>query len=176
MMWTLAYLVSVVGINVAFSSRPDLDLLWSVLVGLIFIFRDMMQRRLGHWSVAIMGAALAVSYLMADPFVAIASACAFAASETTDWLVFTITRRPLADRLFLSAGLSIPLDTAIFFGMIGLWAPLPWALAIASKFSGVAVVYLIMRRSAVTNLAHRRLGVGSCVGDPYCEICGRVQR
>lgn len=148
-MWIVAYLASVVGINVAFSFRPDLDWLWAVAVGLIFIFRDMVQRQIGHWSLAVMAGGLVISYLMADPFVALASACAFAFSETTDWVVFTVTRRSLADRLFISSGFSIPVDTAIFFGMIGLWAPLPWAIALASKMSGVLVVWMAMRGKEV---------------------------
>ena len=146
MIWIAVYLVSVVGINVAFSFRPDLDWVWSIFVGLIFIFRDMVQRRIGHWSLVFMAIALVISYLMADPFVALASATAFAASETTDWVVFTVTRKPLADRLFISSGLSIPVDTAIFFSMIGVFTPVVWTIAIASKFSGVLVVWLAMRR------------------------------
>lgn len=143
--WILAYLGTIVGINAAFSWHPELDYIWAIGVGLIFIFRDMVQRYVGHWSLAFMALALVVSYLMADPFVAIASATAFAASETIDWVVFTITKKPLADRLFYSAALSIPVDTAIFFGMIGLWAPLPWAIALASKTSGVLAVWLAMK-------------------------------
>jgi uncharacterized PurR-regulated membrane protein YhhQ (DUF165 family) len=145
MAWIATYLLSVVGINIAFSYHPELDWIWSVFVGLIFIFRDMVQRRIGHWSLAIMAIALVISYLMADPVVALASASAFAASETTDWLVFTVTRRPLADRLFLSSSFSIPIDTAIFFGMIGVFEPSLWVIAILSKFSGVFVVWVAMR-------------------------------
>ncbi len=60
-------------------------------------------------------AALVLSYITSDPAIALASATAFAVSECIDWLVFSITKRPLHDRLWISSALSIPLDTFIFF-------------------------------------------------------------
>ncbi|HYG91494.1 MAG TPA: preQ0 transporter [Azospirillum sp.] len=145
MIWLAAYIGSVVAINYAFSMAPHLDLVWSCWVGLIFILRDMVQVRYGHWSLAAMAVGAALSYVLAAPFVAIASVAAFAVSETIDWAVFTITRRPLRDRLWLSAALSVPVDTAIFFGMIGVWSPAVWSASIASKLAGVTVVWLMMR-------------------------------
>lgn len=145
MIWLAAYIGSVVAINYAFSMAPHLDLVWSCWVGLIFILRDMVQVRFGHWSLAAMAAGIALSYVLADPFVALASVAAFAVSETIDWAVFTVTRRPLRDRLWLSAALSVPVDTAIFFGMIGVWAPSVWTASIASKLAGVTAVWLLMR-------------------------------
>ncbi|HYH36875.1 MAG TPA: preQ0 transporter [Azospirillum sp.] len=145
MIWLAAYIGSVVAINYAFSMAPHLDLVWSCWVGLIFILRDMVQVRFGHWSLAAMAVGVALSYLLADPFVALASVAAFAVSETIDWAVFTVTKRPLRDRLWLSAALSVPADTAIFFGMIDVWSPAVWTASIASKLAGVTVVWLLMR-------------------------------
>ncbi len=146
MIWLAAYIGSVFAINYAFSLAPDLDLVWSCWVGLIFILRDMVQVRYGHWSLGAMVVGAGLSYLLADPFVATASVTAFAVSETIDWVIFTITRRPLRDRLWLSAGLSTPIDTAIFFGMIGVWTPTVWLASVASKLAGVTVVWLLMRQ------------------------------
>ncbi|MBP2312230.1 preQ0 transporter [Azospirillum soli] len=145
MLWLAAYMGSVLAINFAFSAAPHLDLVWSCWAGLIFILRDMVQVRFGHWSLAAMLAATVLSFLLADPFVAAASVTAFAVSELIDWLVFTVTRRPLRDRLWLSAALSVPVDTAIFFGMLDIWDPSVWAASFASKLAGVSVVWLLMR-------------------------------
>ncbi len=145
MIWLAAYIGSVLAINYAFSLAPHLDLLWSCWVGLVFILRDMVQVRYGHWSLAAMAVGAGLSYLLADPIVAYASVAAFAVSEAIDWAVFTITKRPLRDRLWLSAALSVPVDTALFFGMIGVWSPVVWSASIASKLAGVSVVWLMMR-------------------------------
>ncbi|AWK87375.1 preQ0 transporter [Azospirillum thermophilum] len=145
MIWLAAYIGSIVAINYAFSLFPHLDLVWSCWVGLVFILRDMVQVRFGHWALAAMLAGTVVSYLLADPFVATASVAAFALSETIDWVVFTVTKRPLRDRLWLSAALSVPADTALFFGMLDIWEPGVWAASFASKLLGVSVVWLLMR-------------------------------
>ena len=145
MIWLAAYIGSVVAINYAFSIAPHLDLVWSCWVGLIFVLRDMVQVRFGHGSLLAMAAGILLSYVLADPFVAFASVAAFAVSETIDWAVFTITKRPLRDRLWLSSALSIPVDTAIFFGLIGVLSPTVWTASIASKLAGVSVVWLLMR-------------------------------
>ncbi|WP_029009533.1 VUT family protein [Azospirillum halopraeferens] len=153
MLWLAAYMGSVIAINIAFSAAPHLDILWSCWAGLIFILRDMVQVRYGHWSLAAMLAACAVSYGLADPFVAMASVTAFAVSEMIDWAVFTITRRPLRDRLWISSAISVPVDTAIFFGMIGIWAPEVWTVALASKLAGITAVWLLMRTRAARTAA-----------------------
>jgi len=145
MIWLSAYIGSILAINYAFSLFPHLDLVWSCWVGLVFVLRDMVQVRFGHWALAAMLTGTVLSYLLADPFVATASVAAFAVSEMIDWLVFTITKRPLRDRLWLSAALSVPVDTALFFGMLDVWEPSVWAASLASKLLGVSVVWALMR-------------------------------
>lgn len=154
MPFLIAYISSVVLINYAFSSAPHLDVIWSAWGGLVFILRDMVQTRYGHGALVAMLAALALSYITSEPAIALASATAFAVSELIDWLVFSITKRPLQDRLWLSSALSIPIDTFIFFGMIGALTPAVVGTALASKFAGVTAVWLIMawrlRKRAIT--------------------------
>ncbi len=145
MLWLAAYIGSILAINFAFSLFPHLDLVWSCWAGLIFILRDMVQVRFGHWALAAMLGGTVLSYLLTDPVVATASVLAFAVSEMIDWAVFTVTRRPLRDRLWISAALSVPVDTAIFFGMLDIWDPAVWAASFASKLLGVSVVWLLMR-------------------------------
>lgn len=144
MFFLIAYISSVVLINYAFSSAPHLDVIWSAWGGLVFILRDMVQTRYGHGALVAMLAALALSYVTSEPAIALASATAFFVSELIDWLVFTVTRRPLRDRLWLSSALSIPVDTFIFFGMIGALTPVIVGTAMASKFAGVTVVWLVL--------------------------------
>lgn len=145
MIWLAAYIGSILAINFAFSLFPHLDLVWSCWVGLIFVLRDMVQVRFGHWALVAMLTGTIFSYLLADPFVATASVVAFAASELIDWGVFTVTKRPLRDRLWLSAALSVPVDTALFFGMLGIWEANVWVASLASKLLGVSAVWLLMR-------------------------------
>src|SRR3954454_17440990 len=144
MIYLVAYIASVVAINYAFSYAPHLDLLWSCWVGLIFVLRDMVQTRYGHWSLAAMIVGGILSYWLADPFVATASVTAFAVSETVDWIVFTVTRRSLKDRLWISSALSIPVDTLLFFGILGLWDATVIGTALASKLAGVSAVWALM--------------------------------
>ncbi|MFH7450956.1 preQ0 transporter, partial [Pseudomonas syringae pv. tagetis] len=78
----------------------------------------MVQIRFGHGAIIAVLVALVLSYVTSDPTSALASATAFEVSECIDWLVFSVTSRPLRDRLWISSALSIPGDTVIFFGMI----------------------------------------------------------
>ncbi|WP_338526103.1 preQ0 transporter [Pseudomonas batumici] len=144
MLFLIAYIASVVLINFAFSAAPHLDIIWSAWGGLVFILRDMVQTRFGHGALVAMVAALLLSYFTSEPAIALASATAFALSECIDWLVFSITRRPLHDRLWISSALSIPLDTFIFFGLIGALTPGVILTALGSKFAGVTCVWLAM--------------------------------
>ena len=144
MLFLIAYISSVVLINFAFSTAPHLDVIWSAWGGLVFVLRDMVQTRFGHGAIIAMLAALVLSYVTSDPTIALASATAFAVSECIDWLVFTITKRPLHDRMWLSSALSIPVDTFIFFGLIDALTTPVILTALLSKFAGVTAVWLIM--------------------------------
>jgi uncharacterized PurR-regulated membrane protein YhhQ (DUF165 family) len=152
MLFLIAYISSVVLINFAFSAAPHLDVIWSAWGGLVFVLRDMVQTRFGHGAILAMLAALVLSYVTSDPTIALASATAFAVSECIDWLVFTITKRPLRDRLWLSSALSIPVDTFIFFGLIDAMTPPVIITALVSKFVGVTAVWLIMAWRARKNV------------------------
>ncbi|MBD1589011.1 VUT family protein [Pseudomonas typographi] len=144
MIYLLLYVASVVLINFAFSAAPQLDVLWSAWGGLVFILRDLVQTRFGHRAVLAMLVALLLSYFTSEATIALASALAFGASECIDWLVFSVTRRPLHDRLWLSSALSIPVDTLLFFGLIGALTPAVAGTSLLSKFAGVSVVWLAM--------------------------------
>jgi hypothetical protein len=71
-----------------------------VAVGLSFTLRDLVQDRLGRaWTLAAIALGAGLSLLVAAPFVAAASAAAFAVSELADMVVYT----PLRARGFARA-------------------------------------------------------------------------
>ena len=144
-----SYVLSVLMINIAFAHWPGLNWLWSIGVGAIFVSRDFCQRSIGHWVLIPMTVGLILSYALASPFVAFASAAAFAVSEATDWIVFTLTKRPLADRVLLSCGLSAPADSFVFLSLIGLLSPVAFWAQVASKLIAACVVWAALTRRRV---------------------------
>lgn len=170
MVWSVAYILSVLGVNLAFSHFPDLDWLWSIAVGSIFVTRDLTQRAVGHWVFVPMAVGLALSYILADPFVALASTIAFAVSESTDWLVYTVTKRPLADRVLWSVAASAPVDSAIFLGMIGAFGWTAFGLQVASKIVAALIVWIGLRWPCHIGF-HRWLNVDVPMGG-WAEKCG----
>lgn len=148
-MWVLIYLVSIVSVNWLFTVIPPIGI-WqptSIIVGLTFIFRDMAQRKIGHWVIPVMVAGGAISYVMADPFVAIASVTAFLISEGVDWLVFTFTKRPLRDRILLSSAVGTPIDSIIFTAMVGILSPANVVVMTVSKMVGAVIVWVGLKRN-----------------------------
>ena len=113
----------------------------SLIVGLIFIARDFAQREIGHKVLGAMAVGAILSYLMADPFVAIASVIAFAISEMVDWGVYTYTKRPLRDRILLSSALGTPVDSAVFLLILGFFSPLGFLLMTLAKMLTAVILW-----------------------------------
>ena len=102
--YTIVYITLIVAVNYGFTVTPLVALpggeKWppiSLLVGFIFVARDFAQREIGHRVIIAMLAAGALSYIMADPFVAAASVAAFLFSEFADWAVYSFTGRSFAE-------------------------------------------------------------------------------
>ena len=152
LLWTALYIGLIVLVNWLFIVVQPVDMgggeMWppvALVVGLIFIVRDFAQRIVGHWVLAAMLVAGILSYFLADPFVAYASVAAFAISELADWLVYSFTKRPFAQRILLSSVLATPLDTIVFLGIMG-WLSAPAVLAMtASKLVGALIVWFLVR-------------------------------
>lgn len=145
----LLYIATVVLVNVGFSYVPMIESpigLFSpmaIVVGAIFVIRDFAQRQSGHLVLVAMLVATVLSYLMADPYVAIASAAAFAASELADYLIYTLTKRPFRERILWSSIVSAPIDTAVFlFGINGFTVG-TFVLMVLSKLVAAAVVWFM---------------------------------
>jgi len=117
-----------------------------LFVGFVFVARDFAQREVGHKVLLAMLVGVAISYYMANPFVATASAVAFLFSELVDWAVYTHTKRPLSQRVLLSSLLGAPVDSAIFLGLLSLLSPVGVAAMTASKVIGAFIIWWMIRR------------------------------
>jgi len=154
--WVLIYIALIVLVNWLFTVVPLIAMgggdKWppvALIVGLVFVARDFAQRYVGHWVIAAMVVAAVISYFMADPFVALASVVAFVISEFADWLIYSFTKRPFAQRILLSSVIAAPLDTVVFLGILGYLSGPAVLAMIASKFIGALIVwYLVKRRFA----------------------------
>lgn len=126
--------------------------LWVVAIS--FILRDVVQITLGRkvaWVAIAIGSAM--SYFLADPFVALASCVAFAVSESIDAIIFT----PLANKGRFLLGITISgyaagfVDSALFvriaFGSFDGW----WQLGLAKAIViAVATPFAVLARKALS--------------------------
>ena len=140
------YVGIVVFLNAGFSHSPDLDWFWSLLVGFVLVLRDFTQRVWGHGCLALMALAAVLSYVLGSHEVALASATAFAISETVDWLVYTITNRPFADRVLLSTAISAPVDSSAFLLLADLFTWPLFLIGTTSKVTAGVIVWVLVRK------------------------------
>ncbi|QJD54371.1 hypothetical protein [Aminobacter phage Erebus] len=149
----LLYVASVVILNIGFSYVPliptDFGLLspMALVAGAVFVVRDYAQRSSGHYVLFAMMAAAVISYLLADPFVALASVAAFATSELADWALYTFTKKPFHQRVLLSSALSTPIDTVVFLYGISAFSVGTFVLMVLSKMVAAFVIWTIHKRS-----------------------------
>lgn len=148
-LWPLAYISTIVVVNLGFSYVPPVDVgfgLFSpmaLVVGFVFIVRDFAQRAVGDVLVLIpMAIGLALSYVMADPFVATASAVAFLVAEGIDWVVFTVTKKPMRKRIIISNAVSIPVDSFVFLYFVGIFTPATFAMMVVSKLAATVLIWV----------------------------------
>lgn len=131
----------------------------AIVTGLVLVVRDFAQRELKHWVWGAMIAGLLLSMLTSWIVVVFASAAAFLISETVDWAVYTLSKRPLSQRIMISSLASAPLDQMVFIGLAsqipgqeGIFAWGTILTGIVSKLFGAWVVARIVatqeRRSA----------------------------
>ena len=156
--WTAAYILAIVLVNKLFVVVPPVptplgDLyLASVLVGVVFVLRDYAQREVGHRILIATAIAGVITWAMTNAALAFASVTAFAISETTDWAVFSFTKRPLQSRILVSSMLSVPVDTLAFLYLSGFLTPATFGMEILSKAVGVMIVWTLLRWREQNNL------------------------
>lgn len=149
--WTVLYVVAIVLVNWMFTAiapwtTPLGDLyLANVVVGFVFVLRDYAQREVGHLILLGTAAAGILTWFMVDPAIAVASVTAFALSETADWGVYSLLRRPLSQRILISSIIAVPLDTLAFQYLAGYLTPAAFLTEVVSKAVGVFVVWYLLR-------------------------------
>lgn len=156
--WVYLYLLLIPFVNWSFAHVPTVPMFdggaWSpmaIVTGLVLVVRDFAQREIGHAIFIPLFIGIGISFAMAPPEIAIASAAAFAISESVDWFIFTVSKRPLSQRVLISSAFSAPLDSAVFWMLASLAVPgvFTWSTvltAIASKLLGAWVVSMILKR------------------------------
>lgn len=172
-MWAFIYFATIPFLNWSFGVVPTIQLAeaggmfqngvalhpLTLVTGLVFVFRDFVQRQMGQRVLIVMALAIAWSFYYAWPVIALASGIAFAVSEMADWALFTFTKYRLSTRILLSSLLASPLDTTIFlFGadlalQIRLDEPpgtmlhaANWIVFFIGKMVGAVIVSAAMRR------------------------------
>lgn len=156
--WVYLYVALIPFVNWSFAHVPTVSMpdggAWSpmaIVTGLVLVVRDFAQREVGHAIFLPLLVGIFVSFFMAPPAIALASAAAFAISETVDWAVYSFTKRPLSERVLISSAIGAPVDSAVFWLLASLSVPgvFTWSTvltAIASKLLGSYVVYLLLKR------------------------------
>jgi uncharacterized PurR-regulated membrane protein YhhQ (DUF165 family) len=151
--YTALYIALIALVNWAFVVMSPVQLpgevIWppmTIFVGFVFVVRDFAQREIGHYVLAAMGVGVALSYFMAGPDVAVASAIAFLISEMADWAVYSFSARPLSQRVIWSSVISTPIDTFVFLSMLDFFSITGAAVMTLSKLLGAIVVWWLIRR------------------------------
>ena len=87
-----------------------------LMIGLAFVLRDLVQRRLGAgFSIIAIIAGAALSAFLAPPALVLASGFSFFISELADFLVYTpLQRRRLVLAVFASGLVGLTIDSVIF--------------------------------------------------------------
>jgi uncharacterized PurR-regulated membrane protein YhhQ (DUF165 family) len=148
---TISYIFLIVFVNALFSYVPSIKVLGQLLspadtaVGSIYILRDFSQREIKSYVLLAMLLGGLLSYIFAEDTVAFASICAFFIGEIIDWLLFTFTKKPLSQRLLLSAFCSCPIDSIVFLMLISRLSWLEFTVITLFKFLGILSVWAIWR-------------------------------
>jgi uncharacterized PurR-regulated membrane protein YhhQ (DUF165 family) len=90
-----------------------------LVVGLAFVVRDLLQRRLGlYWAIGGIAAGGLISALFAAPSLVLASTAAFLLSEIADLFVYTpLQRRGFVRAAVASSVVGLIVDSVVFLGL-----------------------------------------------------------
>ena len=148
---SICYIVAIVVLNMAVVYLPHVAAFGEsfspadVMVGLIYLVRDFAQREIKHYILPAMLMGVLLSYMLATPQIALASASAFLVGEAIDYLIFTFAKKPLSQRLLLSAIISSPFDSMVFLSVGGRFYWLPITVMTLGKFVGVLCLWLVWK-------------------------------
>ena len=126
-------------------------------IGAALVLRDLVQRRLGlEWALAAIAAGALLSGLVAAPALVLASAAAFAVSETADLAVFTpLQRRGLVLAVAASGIVGILVDSVLFLSLAFGSLDFLWGQVIGKAWSLIAALPFIH----LLRIRDRRLGL-----------------
>jgi uncharacterized PurR-regulated membrane protein YhhQ (DUF165 family) len=127
--------------------------------GLTFVLRDSLQDVAGkRWTLAAIAAGAALSFLVSDPFIALASAVAFGLAELADLLVYT----PLRKRGYIRAAVASNIvgsfvDTIVFLTIAGfpLWVAFPGQMVGKLAVTVAAATFVAVYRTTRRKAGHR---------------------
>lgn len=124
------------------------------LVGLALVLRDLAREAVGRGAIlAAIAIGTVLSYLLADPSLATASAVAFAVAETMDFVVYEpLRKRGLLVAILASNAVGLLADSLLFLHLaFGSFNYLPGQILGKAwmTFAAVAVLALLRRRSRV---------------------------
>lgn len=155
--WVAAYVASIVLVNWLFAPAqlvPGITIwptmfgdlfLANIIVGVVFVLRDYAQREVGHKVLLATLVAGAITYVMVDPAIAVASITAFILSELADWAIYSFWKKPLQQRILFSSLIAVPLDTFAFQHLAGYLTPAAFTTEVLSKAVGVLIVWYLLR-------------------------------
>lgn len=119
--------------------------------GLSFVLRDSVQDAYGkRWAITLVVIGALLSYLVADPFIALASGVAFLVAELADLAVYT----PLRKRGYIRAAIASNIvgalvDTVLFLWIAGfaVWSAVPGQMVAKVAITAVVVGVVVMARA-----------------------------
>lgn len=160
MLTVLTYILLIAGVNWLFDVTPLVELpsgdFWppvALVAGFVFVVRDFAQRKAGHNILWAMLAGIIISWHMASPQIAMASALAFALGELADWALYTFTKKPFSSRILISSVFGAPLDSLAFLYLIGIATPISVGIMSLSKIAGALLVFYLVKRRERMELA-----------------------
>lgn len=154
--FSIGYLISILVVMLLFSYYPVMiDLgggasfsLWALVVGFWFVLRDFSQRELNHFVLLPMGLGVLISALF-NQALAIATVISSAASEITDYLLYTFLKLPFSKRILISSLISCPIDSFVFFWAFDFFQVIPgvsvfnWTSILAASASKIVAALVI---------------------------------
>lgn len=149
--WTILYIGVIVASNILLIQLQPVHLFGIVVppaivaFGFTFVFRDFSQREMGHYVLLAIAAAAFLTYVLAGPAVAFASVTAFVVAELADWLIYSLSKRPFAQRILISSLVSVPVDTLVFYQLLGILDPTSLIAGVVIKLIGAFVFWAYLQ-------------------------------
>ncbi len=150
--YTVVYMLAIVMVNYLFAYVPTFTVFGElvtpvdIIVGCVYVLRDLAQREIKQYVIVAMLIATGISYAMADKSIAFASAAAFFVGELIDWAIYSYTKKPLSQRLLWSSAISAPIDSIVFLSLINQLNWLGFTLLNGSKLIGILLIWYFAMR------------------------------